>query len=296
MLIILPLLLAAAAAAVLVRLRSRRAPARPALRTLWSAPHDHAPALLRAFLPLLRVLAGFMRHLPLPGVRARYARLIERAGLPYELTADEFLAIKVIVALAALAGALSVYYVLYRHGAVLAALVLLGIAYPDIRLSSAALRHQQACLRALPAYLDLLALSVEAGMGFDAAVLNLTQTLEAGPLTWRLLEYLRSVNIGKTRTEALRETARRLDLPDFTAFAGAVIQAAESGACLAPVLRATSAEMLERRFERAEKAAHELPVKMLLPLFVFVFPATFLMILVPLYFQFMASGAAEAFR
>jgi tight adherence protein C len=74
-----------------------------------------------------------------------------------------------------------------------------------------------------------------------------------------------------------------------------VIQAAETGASLSPVLKTASVDMLQRRFERAEKKAHELPVKILLPLFVFIFPAIFLMILVPLYFQWQASGAGASF-
>ena len=118
-------------------------------------------------------------------------------------------------------------------------------------------------------------------MGFDSAVLKLTETLEPGPLIRRFRAFLTTMNVGKTRSEALRETARKMDLPDFTAFANAVIQATETGASMAPILRTSSIEMMARRFERAEKAAHELPVKILLPLFVFVFPATFLMILGP---------------
>jgi tight adherence protein C len=131
-------------------------------------------------------------------------------------------------------------------------------------------------------------------MGFDSAVLRLTEVLEPGPLIWRFQAFLRSVNVGKTRTEALREMAQKVDLPDFTTFANVVIQATDTGASMGPVLRTASAEMLSRRFDRAEKAAHELPIKILLPLFAFVFPATFVMVLGPVYFQFVASGAAGA--
>jgi tight adherence protein C len=175
-----------------------------------------------------------------------------------------------------------------------AVIVLLGFVAPDLRLSAAVQKQQHAFLRALPGFLDLLALSVEAGMGFDSAVLRLTEVLESGPLIWRFQTFLRSVNVGKTRTEALREMGQKVDLPDFTSFTNTVIQATESGASMGPVLRTASADILTRRFDRAEKAAAQLPIKILLPLFIFVFPATFIMILGPVYFQFISSGATGA--
>lgn len=254
-----------------------------------------APELLRTFGPLIRYLAAYNRLLPLPGIRERYAHQIERAGLRFELTADEFIAIKEIVVLVMAAVALLVYSTVIQNWMIAAALVFGGFVLPDLRLSSAVKKREHNCLRALPGFLDLLALSVEAGMGFDSAVRKLTEVLEPGPLIGVFQSFLRNMNVGKPRAEALKEAARRLDLPDFTAFANGVIQATETGASMGPVLRTESGEMLFRRFERAEKAGYELPVKILFPLFAFVFPATFLMILGPLYFQFKASGAAGAF-
>jgi tight adherence protein C len=190
---------------------------------------------------------------------------------------------------------LLVYFAVMRNWLIVGFMSFVGFQYPDLRLSAAVRRRGNACLRALPGFLDMLALSVEAGLGFDSAVRKLTDVLEPGPLISGFKAFLRSMNVGKPRTEALREMARKVDLPDFKAFANAVIQATDTGASMAPVLRAESGEMLLRRFERAEKAAYELPVKILFPLFAFIFPATFLMIMVPLYFQFKASGAAGAF-
>jgi tight adherence protein C len=263
----------------------------------WRKPVESrlGTGLLEKFMPQVRLFADFGRGLPLLGIREWYTRQIERAGLPFELNADEFLAIKVAALVVAAATAFLVHFLVYQSWAVVAGLIFIGLVFPDIRLSAAVRKHQFACLRALPGFLDLLALSVEAGMGFDSAVLNLTEILEPGPLTRRFQAYLRGVNVGKTRVESLREVATKLDLPDFTTFTNAVIQASETGASLSPVLKTASVDMLQHRFERAEKKAHELPVKILLPLFVFIFPAIFLMILVPLYFQWQASGAGGAF-
>ncbi len=250
--------------------------------------------ILTSARPLMRQIAGYSRHIPLLGLKERYAQQLEKAGLRFDLSADEFLALKAGALVVAIGIALVVYLSVAQNLLIVAAVIFLGFMFPDIRLQAAVQKQQHAFLRALPGFLDLMALSVEAGMGFDAAVLRLTEVLEAGPLIWRFQAFLRSVNVGKTRTEALREMSQKVDLPDFTSFANVVIQATDTGASMGPVLRTASAEMLSRRFDRAEKTAHELPVKILLPLFVFVFPATFVMVLGPVYFQFISSGAAGA--
>jgi tight adherence protein C len=257
-------------------------------------PESRGPELLTSARPFLRQIASYSQRVPLMGLKERYAHQLERAGLRFELSADEFLALKAGALLISIGIALVVYLYGVQNLMIVAAIIFLGFMFPDIRLQAAVQKQQHSFLRALPGFLDLLALSVEAGMGFDSAVLRLTEVLEPGPLIWRFQTYLRGVNVGKTRVEALREMSQKVDLPDFTTFANVVIQATETGASMGPVLRSASADMLSRRFDRAEKAAHELPVKILLPLFVFVFPATFIMVLGPVFFQFQASGAAGA--
>jgi len=257
-------------------------------------PEQATPELWQSARPLVRQVASYAHHLQLLGLRERYAHQLERAGLRFELTADEFLAIKAGALVIAIGLAVLLYAVGVSNPLIALAVVFMGLVFPDMRLSAAVRKQEHDFLRALPAFLDLLALSVEAGMGFDSAVLRLTEVLEPGPLIWRFQTFLRSVNVGKTRVEALREMAHKVDLPDFTTFANVVVQATETGASMGPVLKTASGDMLARRFDRAEKAAHELPIKILLPLFVFVFPATFIMVLGPVYFQFQASGAASA--
>jgi tight adherence protein C len=288
--IIVALVLLVAGVFLGIRWYSQRSKPKAALPTP-DAGGGGGPDVLRSARPLLRQVAGYSRHLPLLGLKERYAHQLERAGLRFDLGADEFLALKAGVLVVALGLGLVFYVGVMQNWLVVAVIVLLGFVLPDMRLAAAVQKQEHAFLRALPGFLDLLALSVEAGMGFDSAVLRLTEVLEPGPLIWRFQTFLRSVNVGKTRTEALREMGRKVDLPDFTSFTNVVIQATDTGASMGPVLRTASSEMLGRRFDRAEKTAAELPIKILLPLFVFVFPATFVMILGPVYFQFMASGA-----
>jgi tight adherence protein C len=280
--------------AIFLGIRGFSQRSKPKAAGLAAPEEGRGPEVLRSARPLLRQVAAYSQRVPLLGLKQRYANQIERAGLRFELSADEFLALKAGVLVVALGLALVLYVAVVQNWLFVAVIVLLGFAIPDMLLSAAVRKQEHAFLRALPGFLDLLALSVEAGMGFDSAVLRLTEVLEPGPLIWRFQTFLRSVNVGKTRTEALREMGQKVDLPDFTAFTNTVVQATETGASMGPVLRTASGEMLSRRFDRAEKAAHELPIKILLPLFVFVFPATFIMILGPVYFQFMASGATGA--
>jgi tight adherence protein C len=293
MVLILLALLLVAIFLVAAKWRARR---RAPRTEMPAQPEAREPALLQTLLPLVRYLAGYNRLLPVDAVRGPLAHLIERAGLRFELTADEFLAIQEVGMMAMTVVAILVYLTAVPNLLVAACLCLAGAVLPYVWISGEARKQRQACLRALPAFMDLLVLAVEAGMGFDAAVRKLTEVLEPTPLVGRFQAYLRSMNVGKSRADALREMARRLDLPDFSSLANAVIHATETGASMGAVLRTESREMLLRRFERAEKVASELPIKMLFPLFAFVFPATFLMILGPLYFQFMASGAAGVLK
>lgn len=243
--------------------------------------------------PLLRTGARFVCFLPLAGFRNRYRRLLDSAGLQVELSADEFLSLKFLGLLSGLGLGLLIHLTVVESWLLVVGPAFLAFIYPDIHLSARTRKYRQACLRALPGFLDLLALGVEAGLGFDSAVRKLTELLEPGPLVWTFQSFLRSMNVGKTRAEALREAARKLDLPEFTAFTNAVIQATELGASISSVLKNEAQDILFRRFERAERAALELPVKIIFPLFAFIFPATFLMILGPLYFQFQSSGVAS---
>ena len=278
-----------------LRWRSRRTRQDPQGQDPKSEDLQNPPQPLLALWPVITLLVPLNRLLPLAGIKTRYAHQVERAGLSFDLSPDEFLAIKEITTLLMTATALLVYATIFQNWLVIPALCFIGFILPDVRLSAAVKKRQKACLRTLPGFLDLLALAVEAGLGFESAIRKLTEVLEPGPLISVFQSFLQSMNLGKPRTEALIQQARKLDLPDFTAFANSIVQATETGASMGPVLRTESGEMLFRRFERAEKAGYELPVKILFPLFAFVFPATFLMILGPLYFQFKASGAAGAF-
>jgi len=259
------------------------------------AEQAQLPALYRTFRPAISYLATLNRRLPVSGLRVQYARRIDRAGFAFDMTPDDFLALKEIALVGVGALGVVAYFTLVHSWLVVLLGILLGFIAPDVGLSDAVKKREQGILRALPDFLDLLTLSVEAGLDFVGAMRKVADRFEPGPLVWEFRAFLQDLAVGKSRSEALRYMVRKLDLPDFSSFGNAVIQATEAGASIGPVLRMQSQDMRSRRFQRTEKQANEAPVKMIFPLIAFIFPATFLIVLGALFFQFKASGGLRAY-
>lgn len=145
-------------------------------------------------------------------------------------------------------------------------------------------------LKQLPFVLDLITLCVEAGLNLNGALQQAVAKGPAGPLRDELQRVLRDVRAGQSRAEALRRFAARIDEPAIASLVSAIIQAENMGMSLGPVLRAQGEQRRSERFARAEKAAMEAPVKMLLPLIAFIFPCTFLVLGFPIAMKFLAMG------
>ena len=138
----------------------------------------------------------------------------------------------------------------------------------------------------MPYGIDLLTLAVEAGLDFTAALAKVVEKGPKGPLAEELSLAIRELRMGKTREDALRQLARRVDLPPLTSFVQALVQADRMGTPLGRVLRVLSTQMRVERTQRAEKLAHEAPVKLVLPLVFFIFPTLFLVLFGPIGYQF----------
>jgi tight adherence protein C len=132
----------------------------------------------------------------------------------------------------------------------------------------------------LPDILDLLSVSVEAGLGFDAALQKVVEKTK-GPLTMEFEKTLQEINIGKSRREALRDMQARVNADDVTTFLGSIIQADQLGVSITNVLRIQSKQVRENRKMRAEEKAQKAPVKILIPLVLFIFPTIFIVLLGP---------------
>ena len=157
-----------------------------------------------------------------------------------------------------------------------------GILLPFTYLSDMIRRRQTRVRKELPFALDLLTLSVEAGMDFTAALANIVERLKKSPLAQEFDQAVKEINIGKQRSDALRDMAGRLAMTEVNTVVSSLIQADQLGTGLGTVLRIQAEDVRIRRFQSAEKRASEVPVKMLFPLVAFIFPVTFLMIAAPL--------------
>ncbi len=165
-----------------------------------------------------------------------------------------------------------------------------GFVYPAIWLRDRLVRRRSELLKSLPFYLDIVTLCVEAGLNLQGA---LSQAVARGPkgvLRDEMQRVLRDIRAGKSRADALRGMAERLNEPGVSSFTGAVIQAESMGMNLGPVLRAQADQRRSERFLRAEKLAMEAPVKLLFPLIAFIFPCTFIVLFFPIAMKFIHDG------
>ena len=232
--------------------------------------------------PLRAVARPFLRILPARYIAATRHRL-ELAGEP--LSEIEFIGLQITAAVVGAFGATLAFVALLPDsalGAVLGALLglLIGFILPGLVVDSLARRRRKAIRRALVPSLDMLALSVEAGLAFDAAISQVVQRWH-NPLSDELRRLLLEFQMGRDRKQALRELARRSGVPDLAKFVNAVIQADTLGVGLARTLQEQAVELRTKRRQRAEELARVAPIKMMFPMVLLIFPALFVVILGP---------------
>lgn len=243
-----------------------------------------APLYQRAIKPLLSYLAGLLTRF-IPAAReASLAQKMIEAGNPGKLAPREMLVIKYLLAAggAALFWSLAGQINITTAQCILLAVagVPLGWMLPDFFLKSRAQKRKDDVEKNLPDVLDLLTVSVEAGLGFDGALMKVVEKSK-GVLADEFLQVLQEAKMGKPRREALRDMAERLAVDDLSNFAGSVILADKLGISIGNVLRLQSEQMRQKRRQRAEEKAMKAPVKMLLPMVFFIFPAIFIVLLGP---------------
>ena len=214
-------------------------------------------------------------------VRVRIQRALIAAGSPEGMTADEFLGLVCFSVLAWTAGGAFIWAASGFSFFVLIG-VLLGIAHPVLWLRGKVHRRKQEIRVLMPYALDLLTLSVEAGLDFVSALGRIAEKLRGTALGEEFEELLRVIRLGQPRAEALREMANRVDMQEVGSFASSLVQADELGASLDQVLRIQADQLRTDRYNRAEKKAMEAPVKILFPLIAFIFPTVFIILFAPI--------------
>jgi len=161
----------------------------------------------------------------------------------------------------------------------------LGFFFPTFRIRDAIKRRQEDVVIALPDAVDLLTISVEAGLDFMSALRRVVEKQPAGPMKNEFDRFFRQIELGRTRRDALKEMSDRMQLDDLSNMCSALIQADRLGSSIAPILRTQSDVLRVRRTQRAEKRAMEAPIKMMAPLLACIFPAVFVVIFAPLFIQ-----------
>jgi tight adherence protein C len=230
----------------------------------------------RALTPMKETLARtVLRVNPKVSVEAVNARLLA-AGLAQRISATTYLATK---AAATIGGAI-VGFLVVDNPLMLIVLGVLGYKAPDFIVGRKAKSRRQQLNIALPDALDLLAVSVEAGHGFDGAIMKLIEHTD-GPLAEEFALTLGEMRVGQGRSEALKNLAERTDLPEMASFTRAIIQADQLGISLGRILRVQAADSRFKRQAAAEEKAMKAPIKMLFPTAIFIFPVIFLVVLGP---------------
>jgi len=242
------------------------------------------PFGMRVVQPIVGGLTSLVRRLWPPDYRQRLATALVRAGNPRGVAVDRLLIAKVVGLLGGAVAMLAVSLVApWSAGVKLLAVVggagLMFFA-PDLWLSHRVQKRQEEVVRELPDMLDMLTISVEAGLGFDAALAKLVRN-STGALAEEFGRVLQEVQAGSGRKEALRNLAERMDVSELAAFTAAIVQADMFGIAISHVLHTQAGELRLRRRQRAEELAQKAPVKMVIPLVVCLLPATLIVVLGP---------------
>lgn len=239
----------------------------------------------------LKLARSASRLTPRSNIETLRQKLLE-AGSPSKIGPSEFLGLRIVVGGVA-GGAFFLIFVV--TGASLTQLLLFplliagfGYMIPSVWLNRKIKDRQKEIQLSLPDAIDLLTISVEAGLGFDPALQRVAEKWE-NELTREFRRMLSEIRMGKSRREALREMANRINVDDLNVFIASVIQADQLGVSIAQVLRVQSKQMRMRRRQRAEEKAHKAPIKMLFPMILLIFPAMYVVILGPAIPQIMNS-------
>jgi tight adherence protein C len=243
-----------------------------------------APLVDRTLRPLVLRVAAVSRRLSSPRTVSRTDERLARAGYPGGLRTVEFLAIKSLLAIAGFA----LGFVLFGlpGSNILAGLffggTMAGILYivPEFWLRARINRRRSDVLLTLPDMLDLLTISVRAGLGFDQALARVVEKM-SGSLADEMRRVLAEIRVGRPRRDSLRDLAARVGVAPLTSFVGAIVQAEHLGVPISKVLQVQSEQLRIERRQRAEEMAAKAPIKMLFPLVGCIFPAMFIVILGP---------------
>jgi tight adherence protein C len=242
------------------------------------------PFYRRAVKPILVKMSLWMIKVLPAEKEVQLGRKLVKANLNEAIAPRELLVIKYLVAI----GAAALFWMFagmlgksFMQSVVLCAAGLgLGWYMPDYYINSKGLNRTRDIEKSLPDVLDLLTVSVEAGLGFDGALMKVVEKTKSA-LSQEFSLMLKEIKMGKPRLEAMRDMSNRVDVDDLSTFTGSVIMADQLGVSIGNILRLQSEQIRQKRRQRVEEMAMKAPVKMLIPMVLFIFPAIFVVLLGP---------------
>jgi tight adherence protein C len=238
----------------------------------------------RVLKPLIALFARIMGSVTPAKSQERLRRNLQMAGNPNGLQAGDFLALRLLAAILLAGVVLFLCWTTKQSLGIMVGgtlwMALMGYSFPAYWLGGKIKARKKQIFRSLPDAIDLLTISVEAGLGFDQALQRVTEKWD-DDLAREFRRVLSEMRVGKLRRDALREMAYRCDVNELSIFVASIIQADQLGVSLSKVLRIQADQMRIRRRQMAEELARKAPIKMLFPMVFLIFPSVYIVILGP---------------
>lgn len=249
--------------------------------------------------PILRVSRPFFRRYVTPivstmkskkKIREKYKRKLASAGLTEVLTPEDFFSFKLFLILGFPIAFLGIRWFMEEDWpmTVIPAIAAFGYVYPDMWIKGMIEKRQKEIMQNMPFAVDMLALSVEAGLDFMAAMTKVVEKAKPNPLNEEFEILLKEVKIGASRAEALRNMSWRIDLVNIASFCATLIAADSVGASIGPILKSLSAEIRQKKSAEAEKAGATAATKILFPMIFLIMPAVVIIVMAPIIMGFIA--------
>ncbi len=242
------------------------------------------PLFVRVVRPILDDISRVILKITPKEFKAAFEKKVIKAGNPFNLSMKDWINMQVIIVviLPFITAGICYYLGLDIRSIFFIGIteICLGLLFPNLVLNKQIAQRQKKILNSLPDVLDLLTVSVEAGLGFDGALAKVIDKMP-GPVADEFENVLQEMKVGKQKRDALKDMAERVGIHDLTTFVGSIIQADQLGVSIGNVLRLQSEQMREKRRQRAKEKAMKAPVKMLIPMVLFIFPTIFSVLIGP---------------
>lgn len=249
------------------------------------------PLFIRFIQPIINDITKTILKITPKEIINNYEKIVVTAGSPYNRSVKDWINLQVIIMICVPAMTILLCNFKKVETKILILIIiaqcLTTLLLPRLILKRKINDRQKKIRNSMPDVLDLLSVSVEAGLAFDGAISKVIEKTK-GPISDEFSKVLQEMRIGKNKRDALKDMIGRVNVPDLTSFVGAIIQADQLGVSIGNVLRIQSKQMREKRRQRAQEKAMKAPVKMLIPMVMFIFPTIFSVLLGPVVIKVIA--------